>query len=235
MNAFFIVSTILLLALLIALVITLSTNKKLLPTLVQKTLVSVPTQKTTYSEHNVATTRIICTKDFYSQLPQPEIIDNVHIPESIEEEYARLRLTDVGILEYTYHGTLLWKSSEPRTHFETVHSKAMLYSTPWKSSVSCGELSLSLVPLAIKRNSLIHWTFVSGFEPRCNAKPDCFVAEQTKLAMGGRVFLFSRNRRYRAALLYNGDLIVLNKQSEKPGSHVLKEELKSSLLSQLCE
>jgi hypothetical protein len=158
----------------------------------------------------------------------------MHISDVIEQETAKLKLTNIGVLEYSIAGSLVWKSSEPRAYNETIQSKAMLYSPKFTPLIQCGDLSLSLIPLSIKRSKLLHWTYVSGFEPRCTSKPDCPISEVSKLATGGIVILFSENRKYRAALLHNGDLIVINKQSEKPGSHVLKEEIESSLLTKLC-
>lgn len=234
MTALFLVSTILLLSLLISVVISLSTNKKVLPKKIEKTLIETPSLKSKYSDYNVASTRILCVKDIYPVFPQPTIRGNLHVSDTLSEKNARLTLSNKGVLEYFLNESLLWSSIDPRAHYETVDSKAMLFAPSWTPSIKSGELSLSLLPLSIKRNTMVHWTYVSGFEPRCTSKPDCPVVEISKLAVGGEVFLFSKNRKYRAALLHNSDLVVLNIESEKPGSHVLKETLQSSLITQLC-
>ena len=234
-SALFYVSTILILSLLIALVITLSTNKKLLPQIREKVLIKVPSTRVTYSEHNVSTARIHCAS-LYATLPDPAIEGNTHVSDILKQDNAVLSLTNEGVLEYAISGEKIWKSSSPRQYHETVVSKSMLYIPvkDWIDVVTCGNVSLSIVPLAVKRKQGLHWTYVSGFEPVCTSKPDCPLTTESKAAMGGTVFLFSKNRRYRAALLFNGDVVVLNKQSEKPGSHILKEELASSLITGFC-
>jgi hypothetical protein len=59
-----------------------------------------------------------------------------------------------------------------------------------------GQFALHVSPLAISKSHKPHWTLFGGLEPFSEART-------------GNVFLMSKNRLQRAALMDNGDIVIL--------------------------
>jgi hypothetical protein len=168
--------------------------------------------------HNIVSSPAIA----YTTLPTAAFDSNLPVPSSligtVGSSKSELKLGDDGNLEYFVNQKRIWNLKSPRAILQSPETEVLkeVQMGKWGpvAAVS-GPCKLTLSPLAITRYDLPHWTLFGGFE---DVRGDT----------SGTIFLISENRKKRAVLLKNGDIVILSMAAER-NSQVVETTLESSL------
>jgi hypothetical protein len=158
----------------------------------------------------------------YSNVPVADFASNMPVPSSligtVGSSKCELKLCDDGDLQYFINGKRIWSLKSPRAIVQSPETDALMtvqMGTWGPVAAVSGPCKLTLSPLAITRYDMPHWTLFGGFE-------------EMRGDVSGTIFLMSENRRKRAVLLKNGDIVVLSTAAEKD-SQVLTTHVETSL------
>jgi hypothetical protein len=139
----------------------------------------------------------------YAETPFPVLSDKP-VPSFLEgkagDVTTRLTLRDDGDLVYTANAKEVWTLRQARQMLvspETDVLKTVQMAGQFPVVASSGLYALHISPLCITKSKKPHWTMFGGLE-----------AADTSST--GNVFLMSSNRLKRAALMDNGDIVVLS-------------------------
>jgi hypothetical protein len=140
-------------------------------------------------------------KPIYTKIPDLTVPSEV--PSSIKvhvgEIHAELELTNSGNLLYNVNGSRIWSLTEPRKIVQCPQTevlKNLQVQGSWSSPVNPGNVSLYLAPFLITVNDAPFWSLFGG-------------SEKATSVNGGHVILMSDSRAHRAALMNNGDIVIL--------------------------